>query len=122
MVGFTDPHAYDEDRHSVHSIASTVGTTTSLASRIRDLNITFEDKLDEDKLHEGQEHEEETKEQEGDRSSIAGQEEEEAREAAGSAAGTADDDPLHLLHRDPPLQPLQVSVSICAALIPSQLL
>jgi hypothetical protein len=46
MVGVAVEHGDDQDdRRSVHSVASTVATTTSLASRLAALNIDFGDKL-----------------------------------------------------------------------------
>lgn len=117
MVGFTLADEQEFDRHSVHSIASTVGTTTSLASRIRDINLDFGDKL-----REHTEQEEEEEEAAEDRS-VSRQEPSEVPE--GDPAGRSSEDntvslphaaeddlmqshSLHLLHRDPPLQPLQV--------------
>lgn len=119
MVGFTlEPREqHDDDRHS---IASTVATTTSLASRIRDLNLDFGDKLREH-AEEGEQEEEEQKDH--DRSTAAQSPAPEdceptgrrSEETSASVSGThaAEEDltvphSLHLLHRDPPLQPLQV--------------
>lgn len=122
MVGFTlDRSDEQDDRHSVHSIASTVATTTSLASRIRDLNLDFGDKLREQAEEEEQQEEEQ---KDADRRGTAVQSpvpedceqtghvsEENSAPASGTHA--VEDDlgvphSLHLLHRDPPLQPLQV--------------
>jgi len=119
MVGFTlDRNDEQDDHHSVHSFASTVATTTSLASRIRDLNLDFGDKL--------QEQAEEGEQKDGDRGTAAAAGQPSVPEdpehsddpVAVTAASVADahaaeDDlgvphSLHLLHRDPPLQPLQV--------------
>lgn len=113
MVGFTLDE--QDDRHS---IASTVATTTSLASRIRDLNLDFGDKLRE------QAEEEEKEAAEECRSAAAAPEEDsdqpagrpsEDHPAPGPGNHAAEDEnhllqphSLHLLHRDPPLQPLQV--------------
>jgi hypothetical protein len=41
LIGLDD----QDDRRSVHSVASTVATTTSLASRLAALNVDFGDKL-----------------------------------------------------------------------------
>jgi hypothetical protein len=114
MVGFTLAEP-EEDRQSVHSvdrhsIASTVATTTSLASRIRDLNL-FECGGAEDK--DGDEGK--------DAEHRAGvlplpedcEEEREPADAAaedGRAGGALSEEELslphslHLLQRDPPLQ------------------
>jgi hypothetical protein len=114
MVGFTLAEP-EEDRQSVHSvdrhsIASTVATTTSLASRIRDLNL-FECGGAEDKDgDEGKEAEH--------RAGVLPlpedcQEEQEPAGAAaedGRARGPLSEEELslphslHLLQRDPPLQ------------------
>lgn len=108
MVGFTIPE--EDDRHSVHSIASTVATTTSLASRIRDLNLNFGDKLREH----AEEGEQQQQDEENPTAAAAAEEasRRQSEEASASVSGAAEDDgvphSLHLLHRDPPLQPLQV--------------
>jgi hypothetical protein len=114
MVGFTLAEP-EEDRQSVHSvdrhsIASTVATTTSLASRIRDLNL-FECGGGEEKdVDEGKDAEQ--------RAGVSPlpEDSEEERESAGAAtedgrAGVALSEEelslphsLHLLQRDPPLQ------------------
>lgn len=105
MVGFAGVDEQD-DRVSVHSLASTVethNTTTSLASRIRDLNLSFEDKL---------------READGERSvqSPLAEDSEEEQRAAGSQDGgpglgrgrqLSEEElsgSLQLLPRDPPLQ------------------
>ncbi|WIA29743.1 hypothetical protein OEZ86_012220 [Tetradesmus obliquus] len=114
MVGFTLAEP-EEDRQSVHSvdrhsIASTVATTTSLASRIRDLNL-FEcgggEEKDGDDAKDA--------EQRGGVSPLP-EDPEEERESDGAAtehgrAGVPLSEEelslphsLHLLHRDPPLQ------------------
>jgi hypothetical protein len=96
-----------------------------LATRIRDLNIDFGDKLREHA--EEDEHQQEDEQKETDRSTAARSPAPEdceptgrpSEEAAVSISGThaVDDDlgvphSLHLLHRDPPLQPLQVFVPV----------
>lgn len=114
MVGFTLAEP-EEDRQSVHSvdrhsIASTVATTTSLASRIRDLNL-FEcgggEEKDGDDAKDA--------EQRGGVSPLP-EDPEEERESDGAAtehgrAGVPLSEEelslphsLHLLQRDPPLQ------------------
>lgn len=124
MVGFTlEPREqHDDDRHSV---ASTVATTTSLASRIRDLNLDFGDKLREH----AEEGEQEEEQKEHDRSTAAqspapgdreptGRRSEEASVSTSVTHAVEDDlsvpHSLHLLHRDPPLQPLQVCLHSCS--------
>lgn len=114
MVGFMIAEP-EEDRQSVHSvdrhsIASTVATTTSLASRIRDLNL-FECGGAEDKdADEGKDVEHRA----GVSTLPEDSEEEQAPSGAavedGRAGGTLSEEELslphslHLLQRDPPLQ------------------
>lgn len=116
MVGFTlVPTDLEDDRQSVHSvdrhsIASTVATTTSLASRIRDLNLfeAAEDKEAEDgkdadrvahsPLPEGSEEEREDPQ-------CAAEDGESGRAGALSEEDLTISHTLHhLLQRDPPLQ------------------
>lgn len=111
MVGVTlevrTPDDRDDDRHSIHSIASTVATTTSLASRIRDLNLFDEVDKDVDKDGDRTVHSplpEDPEEERAETSGTAVDEESTSRAGALSEEDLSISQSLHLLHRDPPLQ------------------
>lgn len=111
MVGVTlelrPPDEREDDRHSIHSIASTVATTTSLASRIRDLNLFEEVEKEAEKDGDRTLHSplpEDPEEEHAETSGNAADEEECGRAGPLSEEDLSISHSLHLLHRDPPLQ------------------
>lgn len=110
MVGVTLelrlPDERDDDRHSLHSIASTVATTTSLASRIRELNLFEEDK-ETDKDGDRTLHSplpEDPEQEHAETLCNVASEEEVGRTGALSEEDLSVSHNLHLLQREPPLQ------------------
>lgn len=122
MVGVTlelrAPDERDDDRYSIHSIASTVATTTSLTSRIRDLHLFEEVEKEVDKDGDRTVHSplpEDPEEEHAEASGTAADDEDCGRGRALSEEGLSISQSLHLLQRDPPLQVSRPPRRACAS-------